>query len=208
MKIWQIVLVSSALGFTLPAVAQMAAKAELRSDVAAKVRERLGKFDTNGDGVVTRDEMMAYTDRMMKTRADNEFSAMDTNHDGSISRAEFDDFHAKQHGGMRADGRDDERIVRVERHRMMPPPPPPGHDDVPPPPPGADGPHGGHARMMLMERHGDDMMMAEGRDRLVIDDAVKAALARFDAMDTDHDGKLTPEERQALRTARGGMSGL
>ena len=46
------------------------------------------------------------------------------------------------------------------------------------------------------------MIMAEGDGKgIVINDAVKKALERFDAADTNKDGKLTPEERQAKRGA-------
>jgi hypothetical protein len=44
--------------------------------------------------------------------------------------------------------------------------------------------------------------------RLVIDDLVKARMAQFDAADTNHDGKLSPDERQAaMAAARERMGG-
>jgi Ca2+-binding EF-hand superfamily protein len=207
-------LVSAAAGVTLPAVAQMAESPATRADVEASVRDRLGKLDANKDGTVTRDELMAFAKARMDARADDMFAAMDTDKNGSISRAEFDAYHAK---------RGDRQIVRVERfggpNGMMPPPPgPDGMMPPPPPPPGPDGvappappppppAMGGkpmmreHTRMMFMGGR-DGMIMAEGDGKgIVIADAVKKALERFDAADTNKDGKLTPEERKAQHGA-------
>jgi hypothetical protein len=193
MKIWQIAVVSTTLGFTLPAVAQMAAKAELRSDVEARVKERLMKYDANSDGVITRDEMTAFTDARMTARSDGEFAAMDTDRNGSISRAEFDAFHAS---------RDHDRMEMSRRREWaeggMPPPPPPTPPvpprpgDAAPPPPAPPAPPAVSSRMHIM---------AGGGDRIVIADAVKKALARFDASDANKDGMLSADERKAARDA-------
>ncbi len=205
MKIWQILLVSAAAGVTLPAVAQMVESPATRAEVEARVRDRLGKLDANKDGIVSRDEMMAFAKARMAARADDQFAAMDTDKNGSISRSEFDAWQAQ---------RGDRQIVRVERFGgpdgMMPPPPPPppGPDGVappppPPPPPAIDGKQvmREHTRMMFMGGR-EDMIMAEGDGKgIVIADAVKKALERFDAADTNKDGKLTPEERKAQRGA-------
>ena len=44
--------------------------------------------------------------------------------------------------------------------------------------------------------------------RVLVDDIVKARLGQFDAADTNHDGKLSPEERQAaMAAARQGAQG-
>lgn len=200
MKIWQILMVSVAAGVTLPAVAQMVESPTTRAEVEASVRERLGKLDADKDGTVTRDEIMVVTHARMEARANDMFAAMDTDKNGSISRAEFDAFHAK---------RGDRQIVRVERFGgpdgMMPPPPPrpDGVAPPPPPPPVADGKPAmrEHTRMMFMGGR-DGMVMADGDGKgIVIADAVKKALDRFDAADTNKDGKLTPEERKAQRGA-------
>ena len=198
MKLWQIAIVSTSLGFALPALAQMAAKAELRSDVEARVKDRLGKLDANKDGVVTREEMMAFAQARTKARDDETFAAMDTDHNGTISRAEFEAFHAKAHSeAVVQTSNGDGTQVRVETRRMvmrgdgpdgMAPPPPPAPDGKP------------HVRMMMMD-HDGAMTIADGDGRIVIADAVKKALARFDAMDTNKDGTITPEERKAAREA-------
>lgn len=205
MKLWQIAIVSTSLGFALPALAQMAAKAELRSDVEARVKDRLGKLDADKDGTVTREEMTAFADARSRARDDAAFVAMDTDHNGTISRAEFDAFHAKGHASTVVQtSNGDGTKVRVETRRMamrgdgpdgmMPPPPPPSPDGKP------------HVRMMMMDRDGA-MTMADGDGRIVIADAVKKALARFDAIDTNKDGTISPEERKAGRDALRGTTG-
>jgi hypothetical protein len=200
MKVWQILMVSVAAGLTLPALAQMVEGPATRAEVEASVRERLGKLDANNDGTVTRDEMTTFAKARMDARADDMFAAMDTDKNGSISRAEFDAWHAK---------RGDRQIVHLERSNgpdgMMPPPPPlapPGPDGVAPPPAMGRMPMmREHTRMMFMGGR-DGMIMAEGDGKgIVISDAVKKALERFDAADTNKDGKLTPEERKAQRDA-------
>lgn len=191
MKIWQIAMISVAAGVTLPAVAQMAEGPATRAEVEANVRDRLGKLDANKNGIVTRDEMMTFAKLRMDARADDQFAAMDTDKNGSISRSEFDAWQAR---------RGDRHIVRVERfgspEGVAPPPPAP-------PPPAIDGKPmmREHTRMMFMGGH-NGMIMAEGDGKgIVINDAVKKALERFDAADTNKDGKLTPEERKAKRDA-------
>jgi hypothetical protein len=206
MKIWQIAMISVVAGVTLPAVAQVVEGPATRAEVEASVRDRLGKLDANKDGIVTREEMMTFAKVRMDARADDQFAAMDTDKNGSISRGEFDAWQA-HHG--------DRQIVRVERFggpdSLMPPPPaPPSPDGVASPSPPAPAPAPAidgkamrreHTRMIFMGGH-NGMIMADGDGKgIVIDDAVKRALERFDAADTNKDSKLTPEERKAKRGA-------
>ena len=210
MKIWQIVTVSAAAAVTLPALAQMTSPtaavpaAQTRADVEAKVRDRLGRFDTNKDGTVTADEMKAFAETRMKMRNDERFAAMDTDKNGNISRAEFDAHHKngmmamgnrghRGHDGMGHDKADGDRVVHIERRRM-------GNPDATP---GADGKPviKERTRIMMMGGH-DGMMMMQGDGKgIVIADAVKKALERFDVTDTNKDGKISPEERKAQRGA-------
>lgn len=207
MKIWQIIAVSTAAAVTVPALAQMtppAPPAQTRADVEAKVRDRLGRFDADKNGTVTPEEMKSYAETRMKARNDERFAAMDTDKNGSISRAEFDAHHK---GGMVAMGRggehgkghhgmdhgDGERIVHIERRKR-------GDADSAG---GADGKPvvEGRTRIMMMGGR-DGMMMMQGDGKgIVIADAVKKALERFDAADTDKDGKISPDERKAQRGA-------
>jgi hypothetical protein len=189
MKLWQIGLISATMGVALPAVAQMAqTPPDTRAGVEARVKERLGKLDANKDGTVSPEEMRSFADARMKESADERFAAMDTNKDGVISRAEFDAARTKGPGKG-------ERIVRMERRE--------GPDSLePPPPPGAPEMHKRMERMRIMMKHHDGMVMAQGDGKgIVIADAVKRALERFDAADTNKDGTLSPDERKAGREA-------
>lgn len=156
----------AAAAFATPLFAQAAPPAapardvvpETRAEVEAQIRSRLGAMDTNKDGTVTPDEFRAYGQSRAKADADEEFVAMDGDHNGQISRAEFDAYHANQparrYGGM-----------------------------------GAIGGMGGREMMAGMRSGGG----------LVIADTVADALQRFDATDANHDGRVTPDERRAMR---------
>ena len=210
MKFWQIALVSATAAVALPAAAQMgdgmkpggmmAAKAQSRAEVEARVKERLGKFDANRDGTVAPDEMKAYAETRRKASADARFAAMDANKDGSISRTEFDAAQASR-GGMR------DRMVMIPPHggphimRVTPEaatPPKPGE-----PPKAAGAPNTRRETRMMMMGDGPGMMGWSGDGKgIVIADAVKKALERFDATDTNKDGTISPEERRAQRETR------
>ena len=191
MKLWKIALLSTSMGAALPALAQFATQPQTRAAVEAKLRERLTALDTNRDGSVSPEEMRAGRPARMGAdgKGADRFAEIDTDHNGSISRAEFDAHHAMHHAmaDMDHDG-----------------PPMAGRADGGPPP--GDAMTGDRMRG---ERGGRRMMMGARGDRtIVIADAVKRALARFDAADGNHDGTLTPEERQAARGAmRGHMGG-
>lgn len=189
MKIWQIAAVSVAAGLTLPALAQIGGSPTTRAEVEASVKDRLGKFDANKDGTVSADEMRAYADARMAKRADEQFAAMDADKNGSVSRAEYDVWQ-KSRG---------DRMVHVEHLRMPAPPTPP----TPGAAPSTDGKPvvRREMRMMMKDRHGGPhiMAMSSGGSGIVIADAVKKALERFDAMDSNKDGMISPEERKAQR---------
>jgi hypothetical protein len=180
-----------------------------RAEAQAAAAQLFAKLDVNKDGKIDK------ADRELGRQQKREtlFDKLDTNHDGSISKAEFmadkgpegrgpDDGPGMRgsHGGP--DGADDDRG----------PPPPPGADgDAPPPPPpgkdgpGTDGPHhsgmhgrGGPGGMMAMAHQAD----TDHDGAISQAEFMAAAMKRFDAEDTNHDGKVTKEERQATREAR------
>jgi len=68
-------------------------KAEAASD--PKFAERFAQMDANQDGYVDR----ADREQMMKQRRDEWFKSADGNHDGNLSKAEFDAAHARREGG-------------------------------------------------------------------------------------------------------------
>jgi len=179
-----------------------------RADAEKRVGEHFAMLDLNHDGVVTRDEMAAaerterdkmhaFMEARMKEHREHEFDRLDTNHDGSISRAEF---------------------AAAGPH--MPPHGPDGAG-APPPPPGAPGGDhrmamGGPGRQgpgrMLMMMHGPGMgehwferADANHDNKVTLAEAKAVALARFDKLDTNHDGTIEPEERRMA--FRGGWRG-
>lgn len=148
------------------------------ADFKARADEGFAKLDVNHDGVIDQSDRQAMRDQMRNRM----FDGMDKNHDGTVSRQEFDAEHG--HDG---------------------PPPSPGmgpdgdhHDGD-----RMDGPHG--ASMGGEHRGGGmggAMMFLRGADtnhdgkitRAEYDASVKM---HFDGMDTNHDGQLSKDERKA-----------
>lgn len=189
MKMWHVLAISVAAGVSLPALAQMAEATQSRTDVEARVRDRLAQFDANKDGTVSSDEMRAFAEARQKAHAAEEFAAMDTDKNGVLSRAEFDAGHSRPKG---------DRMARADRMGG------PGAEGAPAE---AGGPKPErYGRMMKMERRGGMMAMGDGKG-IVIADAVKKALDRFDAADANKDGKLSPDERRAARDNWRGKTG-
>lgn len=182
----------------------------------------LSKLDTNHDGIITRAEATAGAEVLFNRldanhdgkldRADFEllrqqkreairariFALIDTNHDGVISKAEFladqpehgpdgGGNHGPRLGGHGPDGRG------FEGH---------GPDDAGPGHGRFGGPDGEGMKLQMLKR----MTGTEGSVSKAVFTA--AALKHFDAMDTNHDGRLTAEEQQAgLRMLHERMGG-
>lgn len=160
---------------------------EMTRDAAKEGAEKLfAAMDLNKDG------KLDAADRAVKIG--QMFDRLDTNHDGSLSRAEFLAAHQPggpmEHPGMGGPG--------MGEHGM--------------------GEHGmGDHAGMRARAMGMGMMIARGADPqhtgTVTHDAFMAsALAIFDKADTNHDGKVTAEERRAAMPQRGrwggGMGGM
>jgi Ca2+-binding EF-hand superfamily protein len=145
------------------------------------------KADANGDGVVTRSEMMAQTterfarmdvnsdgkldqtDRrqMREQRREQMFGKLDADSNGQISKDEF--MSAERKGdrmGKRSDG---------ERGKRW------GHK------------RGGNKMMKMADTNNDGAISQA--------EFTTAAGKHFDMMDADKDGNITAEERQAARKA-------
>lgn len=106
-------------------------------------------------------------------RADRMFDAIDTNHDGKITPDEM-------------------RAARERRHdKMGETAPPMGANNVPPPPP-SDGDR--HGMGMGMGKRGGDPNRVITREEWR-----QKAMERFDRVDLNHDGRITPDERKAAR---------
>ena len=164
-----------------------------RADVEARVKERFARLDVDKDGFITPDELRhhgmhpggpghegaAGADHAgSKDRADRLFAMMDTDKNGQISRAEFDAFHAAHMHGDPEGGRD--RFAHW------------------------DGPRRGgmwmmHMRHEMMARRMFEHEDADHGGKVSLAEAEKAALDRFDKVDTNHDGVISDAERQTAR---------
>ena len=165
---------------------------ETRQQAIARVDAMFARLDANHDGRVTPDEaramgerrrgeMQQHTGDMQQHMAEMQqhmFDRLDANHDGNISREEFAAAHHME-GGPHGPG---------GPHMGMMPPPPGG-------PAGAEGHRGmGHGGM--------GMRMFGDQGFITLEQMRARALERFDRADANHDGVLTPAERQAARDQR------
>ncbi|MFD1612880.1 EF-hand domain-containing protein [Sphingomonas tabacisoli] len=127
--------------------------------------------------------------------ANKHFDRLDVNHDGKLDRADREAMHAKMAAEMfdRADTNHDGMISREEwnagaaRLAEMR-----GHD-------GAMGGPGMQGRPMM--RHMAMMADADGDHAITREEFQKRALEHFDRVDTNHDGKISAEEREQAHAA-------
>jgi hypothetical protein len=145
---------------------------------------------------ITRGEVVA--------RAKQRFESMDTNNDGVVTRAEFDAFNAKRMAAFQ------ERRARMQQRmaQRTQPPVAPGVDMSTAPSSGAPGAPG-DGRGWRQGRGGEgkgrgDMFArldTKGNGRLTAEEFAAPELARFDRVDTNHDGTISRQERDAAREA-------
>ncbi|MGH6658973.1 MAG: EF-hand domain-containing protein [Sphingomicrobium sp.] len=182
-------------------------KTEARADVQGDVAKMFGRLDANKDGFISTAEIDALaakrSERHKEKRAnfdpDKVFAKIDSNQDGNLTRAEVDAAHAARKGAKpggngadrlfaRADSNKDGAVTAAEFKAA----PKPNWDKA------AKGGHGGGKARML----GQADLDKDGKVSQA--EAQQAALARFDRADTNKDGKVTPEERRALRAQHKG----
>jgi Ca2+-binding EF-hand superfamily protein len=185
-------------------------KTETRADVNARVAKMFARLDTNKDGFITQaeiDALQAQRAQKMEQRAarfdpSKMFDRLDLNHDGQITAAEAEAAHS-QHakaapgkpakanatafGGLfaRADTNKDGVITKAEfdimGQQMK------AHMEQ-------AGIHRGHMGGRLFETADTNK---DGKVSLA--EMQTVALSRFDKMDLNHDGTVTPDERQQAR---------
>jgi hypothetical protein len=191
-----------AIGFSVAALA-------LSGSAIAAHHEGRPRADSDGDGVVTRAESQAHAEAM--------FAKLDENNDGKLDQTDrdarrermkakmFDKLDADQDGSVSR-----EEFMAFEGHRMGRHWGKGGMAGRREGGPGMDGPrkyHGmgmrGSDGMGMRGRHG--MMMGADTDNdgaLSQAEFLAAAGKRFDAVDSDSDGKITLEDRQKKRQER------
>ena len=222
----RIVFGATALMLAVPAIAQMQVPPQIappmaqrmdmtqtRDQAVARVREHFARMDVNRDGFVAGDEMKSMRGQHQGMGAMGErrgrggnrmamngamgnpgaaFDRLDANRDGMISRDEF----AKA------------REMRVERKVVI----------SGAPGAGMVGEHRGMNKMHRMNGGGRGMgggrmggggmmRMADlDRDgRVSLQEATTSALQRFDRVDANRDGRITPDERRQQREQRKAM---
>jgi Ca2+-binding EF-hand superfamily protein len=181
-------------------------KTEMRTDVAGHVQRMFARLDANHDGFITKAEIDAVQSlraekveqRAQRFDPAKVFARIDANHDGKITPAEAEaahnqrvvakggapaQAHATAFGGLfaRADANKDGVVTKAE------------FDAV-----GAQ--LRAHMEQAAMHRGMGDRMIdladANKDGKVSQAEAQAFALARFDRADLNHDGQLTPQERQ------------
>ncbi len=88
------------------------------SEAGAVQTVRFLRWDSDGDGVITEDEMLAAAQARIARRIAKKFARMDRNGDGRVERAEFDGHGAARFARLDTDG--DGRVtpeeIRARQH--------------------------------------------------------------------------------------------
>ena len=174
-------------------VRPMADGAMTRDEVVGMVRDHFSRFDSDKDGAITTQEIGALHQQRVAMRAERggephvmmhegpigdpnaAFDRLDANKDGAISRDEFAkgrEQRIEKRIVMREkvkDARKDGKLGEMRMHRM-------------------GGRGMGGMRMIVMADSDKD-------GRITLAEAEGMALKHFDEMDSNHDGKVTREER-------------
>ncbi len=163
---------------------------QTRDGAIAKVREHFARLDVNRDGFVTGDEMKA----QRAERAGKWREKRAERRQGRDPAAAFDRLDANRDGVLSREEFAAARAMRGERRAE------------------------GGKRMMRMHRmaamgHGGMMKRADANNdgKVSLAEAQAAAVARFDRVDINRDGTITPDERrdavQKMRAQRAPKAG-
>jgi hypothetical protein len=159
-----------------------------RAELKARLEQRFDRIDANHDGTISPQDREA----RVKQRQDAVFDRIDGNQDGAISRQELADARGKMpmRQGMMRKGMMRRAMMMRGAGGPRPGaggPPPGGPPRGGPPPMGGRGPGGMRP------------MMDQAAGPIAKADFVARGLARFDAVDTNHDGVISSAERDAAR---------
>lgn len=161
------------------------ARIETRAEAQARAEAMFARRDANKDGKLDRADREAHR----QERRSALFDRLDADKDGTISKAEFmaDRGPERDRGGPHPEG-------------DMPRPPrgPEASGDRPSPDHAErHGRHGNPRGDRKRRMPGFGKADGDGDRSVTRSEFVAAALQRFDAIDTDKDGRVTPEERRA-----------
>jgi hypothetical protein len=170
-----------------PAVAQRAeagvrtGEPVTRAMIEARVRERFGRVDANRDGFITQEEAQAFR---ASVRADRQGKRAERGQNRAGGRdAMFARLDIDRDGMISRDEFNQPRLGRGERR------------DV-----GAER-RGRGARGFGVRAFA--RLDTDGDRRISLAEATQGRLRMFEQVDSDRDGRITPEERRARRAARG-----
>ncbi|MDP1028671.1 EF-hand domain-containing protein [Sphingomonas sp. KR1UV-12] len=167
------------------------AKPIARDQIDKPVTAMFRAADTNRDGMVTLAEFQALMDARRQERIGRGFARIDTDHDGAISRAEFFEWQRRLGSAAAGDG---QAVLTMEGPVAETLAPDWGE---------------GHREMVLariVEPLSETVLVAANTNYdagMSLDELLAYERARFDRLDTDHDGKLTALELRALNPRRG-----
>jgi Ca2+-binding EF-hand superfamily protein len=177
-------------------VRPMADGAMTRDEVVGMVRDHFSRFDSDKDGAITTQEIGAVHQQHMAMRSEKGGEPHVMMHEGPIGdpNAAFDRLDANKDGTISRDEFAKGREQRIEKRIVM-------REKV------KDARKDGKLGEMRMHRMGGGMggmrmiVMADGDHdgRITLGEAEAMALKHFDEMDSNHDGKVTREERGAGR---------
>ena len=185
-----------------------------RAEFIAQADQRFARLDANGDGQLAGDELNGRSGGPSKR-----LLAADANHDGVITRAEFEAQAADRFARLDTNGdgqiSPDEMKAMMDRLRTArgaagddgaPPAPPPGANGVafsqaatPEDAPTAGKHHHGRNLMARLDTNGDGKITRE--------EMRAEADKRFDKLDTNHDGVIDQTEVEAVRARMMAMRG-
>lgn len=140
-------------------------------------------MDTDGDGVVTRSEAQAHSASM--------FARMDANNDGKLDSSDRDAKREQHRAGM-FEALDSDKNGQISRSEFM------AFDHE-----GMRGPGGKHHHMGKRGHRGQHMMAMADTNKdgaVTMAEFTAGSMQHFDRMDTNNDGKVSKEERDAARS--------
>jgi Ca2+-binding EF-hand superfamily protein len=179
----------AALAMAIPAVAQSQApgqnaqrmnNVQTRDQAVAKVREHFARIDVNRDGFIAGAEMQSLRGQGKRNMAGRRARA----NGGANPAAAFDRLDANRDGMISRAEFGAARELRSQRQLAR--------KNTPGARMGGGRKGGGMMRMADLDRDG----------RVSLQEATNGALQRFDRIDANRDGTITPDERRTTREQR------